>query len=273
MTTTGLAHTVLEERNGDPGTLAPLEQRRFGHGIELTVVIPTKNEARNIAWVLERLPDIADEVVIVDGMSTDGTVDVAKRVRPDVRVVMERRPGKGAAIRAGFAAARGRYVVMIDADGSMDPAEIVRYVEMLRRDCDFVKGSRFRQGGGTSDMSLVRKQGNAVLREMVNVLYGANFTDLCYGFMGFRRDKLPLLNLQSDGFEIETEIVVRAVKAGLRIGEVPSFESERLHGDSNLSAWRDGRRVLRTLLSERWAVPKTTLVEPAMLELQGTAQA
>jgi len=260
--------------NGSAHALPALGRERFARELELTVVIPTKNEAKNIEWVLDRLPQSVDEVIVVDGTSTDDTAAVARRVRPDVRIVMEHRRGKGAALRAGFAAARGRYVVMIDADGSMDPAEIDRYVRSLRNGCDFVKGSRFRRGGGTSDMSFVRKQGNAALNQMVNVLYRAEFTDLCYGFMGFRRESLPRLNLKSDGFEIETEIVVRAIKAGLRIAEVPSFEYERRHGESNLNAWRDGRRVLRTLLSERWVLPKTPLVEPALVEpLESAAQA
>jgi glycosyltransferase involved in cell wall biosynthesis len=271
MTATGTAQAELghPDRNGPPWP--DVTSGRSTRDVDLTVVIPTKNEALNIAWVLERLPDSVDEVIVVDGTSTDDTIEVARRVRPDVRVVLEPRPGKGAAVRAGFAAARGRYVVMLDADGSMDPADIERYVWLLRRGCDFVKGSRFRDGGGTADMSLVRKGGNAALNRMVNMLYRTEFTDLCYGFMAFRRDVLGLLKLGSDGFEIETEIVVRAIKAGLRIGEVPSFESERLHGDSNLNAWRDGRRVLRTLVSERWMLPKTTVFEPSIGEAVETA--
>jgi|SRR5215217_4207298 len=274
MTAAGVQRNWIDDSAGQDSPSQLIRSRRFAPPIELSVVIPTKNEARNIEWVLERLPESADEVIVVDGTSVDDTVAVAQRVRPDVRIVMEHRPGKGAAIRAGFAAARGQYVVMIDADGSMDPAEIGRYVQLLSHGCDFVKGSRFRAGAGTSDMGFVRKQGNAALKQMVNVLYRTEFTDLCYGFMGFRRDKLGLLNLQSDGFEIETEIVVRAVKAGLRIGEVPSFESERRNGDSNLNAWRDGRRVLRTLLSERWILPKTSVIEPVAAEaLEGAVQA
>jgi glycosyltransferase involved in cell wall biosynthesis len=273
ITTTELGNIEVG-RNGAPGSSVKVENGRIRHGIGLSVIIPTKNEAKNIPWVLVRLPDITDEVIIVDAGSTDGTVDLARRIRPDLRVIIERRPGKGAALRAGFAAARGELVVMIDADGSMDPTEIVRYVAMLRQGCDFVKGSRFRPGGGTSDMSFVRKRGNAALLQMVNALYNAELTDLCYGFMGFRRDKLSHLDLNSDGFEIETEIVVRAIKAGLRIGEVPSFEAERGHGQSNLNAWRDGRRVLRTLLSERWSLPKARLVEPATIDpLEGAVHA
>jgi len=223
----------------------------------VSVVIPTLNEERNVAWVLERLPEFVDEVILVDGRSTDRTVEIAREVRPDIQVVLEEQPGKGAALRAGFAAARGDYIVMIDADGSMDPAEIERFVDALRSGCDFVKGSRFATGGGTADMSRIRKLGNDALRTAVNILYRTDFTDLCYGFIGFRRERLPALRLGSQGFEIETEMIVRAVVASLRISEVASFEAARLHGESNLNAWRDGRRALRTLLRERFILPRS----------------
>jgi glycosyltransferase involved in cell wall biosynthesis len=223
----------------------------------VSVVIPTLNEERNVAWVLERLPDIVDEVILVDGRSTDRTVETALAVRPDIRVVLEDQPGKGAALRAGFAAARGDYVVMIDADGSMDPSEIERFVDALQSGCDFVKGSRFASGGGTADMSRIRKLGNDALRTAVNLLYRTDFTDLCYGFIGFRRERLAALRLASQGFEIETEMIVRAVIASLRISEVASFEAERRHGESNLHAWRDGRRALKTLLHERFILPRS----------------
>jgi glycosyltransferase involved in cell wall biosynthesis len=225
----------------------------------VSVVIPTLNEERNIGWVLERLPDLVDEVILVDGRSTDDTVAVARSLRPDIRVVMETRPGKGAALRAGFVAARGEYVVMIDADGSMDPAEIVRFVGALDSGCDFVKGSRFAPGGGTADMSTIRRLGNGALRGAVNLLYRTDFTDLCYGFIGFRRERLEALRLASQGFEIETEMIARAVVASLRIAEVASFEAERRHGESHLSAWRDGRRALRTLLQQRFILPDSPL--------------
>ena len=239
------------------------EFERIAEGLmspEVSVVIPTLNEQQNIGWVLERLPAGIDEVVIVDGRSTDDTIEAALAVRPDLRVVLEPRPGKGAALRAGFHAAQGEYVVMLDADGSMNPDEISLFVAALREGADFVKGSRFMPGGGTSDMTFIRKAGNAGLCGLVNTLYGRRFTDLCYGYCGFRRSALARLGLKSDGFEIETEIVVRACKERLEIAEVPSFESPRRHGDSNLNAWRDGRRVLRTLLRERVGEPEP--IEP-----------
>jgi glycosyltransferase involved in cell wall biosynthesis len=246
----GVARLAGTQPAEDPHGESPIT---FVHAPEVSVVVPTLNEARNIGWVLERIPSCVDEVIVVDGCSIDDTVAVARRARPDVKVVLEPLRGKGAALRAGFAAASGTYVAMIDADGSMDPGEIELFIATLDAGTDFVKGSRFLSGGGTTDMSAIRKLGNWCLREAVNVLYGTCFTDLCYGFMAFRRDRLEALELESDGFEIETEIVARAILAGLSIREVASFESDRHHGESNLSAWRDGRRVLATVLRERFA--------------------
>lgn len=235
--------------------------------VRVSCVIPAMNEERNIAWVLQNLPAYVDEVILVDGDSTDETVAVSRAVRADIRVVGQERPGKGAALRAGFAAARGDYIVMIDADRSMDPAEIDRYIARLDEGHEFVKGSRFMEGGATDDMGWLRRSGNGVLRGFVNQLYGQRFSDLCYGFMAFRRDRLDDLALESDGFEIETEMVVRAVKCNLRIAEVPSFEHHRAFGESNLNTFRDGRRVLRTLLAHR--LPRRRGVrEPAALSLE-----
>jgi len=218
----------------------------------VTVVVPAKNEADNIGWVLERLPAIVDEVVLVDGRSTDGTIDAARRVRPDVVVVNELRSGKGAALRAGVEAASGRHVVMIDADGSMDPVEMDRFLTQLGEGYDLVKGSRFLRGGGTADMTPLRGVGNRGLLTIANTLFGSSHTDLSYGFAAFRRDAFLDLGLTADGFEIEAQLFLRAERAGLRVVEVPSFESPRRFGNSNLNTFRDGWRVLRTILGE-WA--------------------
>ncbi len=220
-------------------------------GASISVVIPAKNEARNIGWVLERIPSFVDEVIVVDGLSNDGTLEVAKMIQPDVVVIHEMRPGKGAALRAGFEAARGDYVVMIDADGSMDPAEIQTFIDLLDEGYELVKGSRFLPGGGTTDITRLRSFGNARLRDLANFIYGTNYSELCYGYCAFRRKSLNMLELDADGFEIETQIVTRAITRGLRIAEAPSMEAPRRYGESNLNAFKDGLRVLRTLLTER----------------------
>jgi glycosyltransferase involved in cell wall biosynthesis len=224
----------------------------------VSVVIPTLNEAANVGWVLQRLPPVVDEVIVVDGLSTDGTVAAARAARPDVVIVNATRRGKGAALQAGFAAARGTFVVMLDADCSMDPAEIDRYVALLERGVDLVKGSRFLPGAGTADITVLRRWGNGTLLALVNHVYGARFTDLCYGFIAFRRSVLDALRVEADGFEVETEIAVHALCAGMRIAEVPSFESRRRDGVSKLHPCRDGSRVLWTIAREHRAMRRAT---------------
>ena len=221
-----------------------------GKAATVSVIIPTLNEAESLPWVLENLPDWVDEVVLVDGLSTDATEVLARRIRPDVVVVRQHRRGKGAALRAGFAAATGDVLVMIDADGSTDPREMGRFVEALEDGSDFVKGSRHMTGGGSADFTRLRSLGNRTFVVMANILYGSRFTDLCYGYCAFWRRHLNALALTADGFEIETQLVLGAVKAGLEIRETPSFELERRAGKSNLSAVRDGIRILRTMLGQ-----------------------
>ena len=217
----------------------------------ITVVIPTLNEAQNLPHVLTRIPAIVDEVVLVDGHSIDATIAIARAVRPDVRVVLQDGRGKGNALACGFAAATGDIIVMLDADGSTDPAEIPRFVATLLDGSDFAKGSRFADGGGSSDITMIRSAGNRMLSLTVNVLFRTRYTDLCYGYNAFWRHCLPHMHVTCDGFEVETLINVRVARAGLAVTEVPSVEYERIHGESKLNAGRDGMRVLRTIVRER----------------------
>ena len=213
----------------------------------VSVVIPAWNEAKNLPHVLPKIPDWVYEVILVDGDSIDDTVDVARALLPKLRVVQQEGRGKGAALRSGFAAAQGDIVVMLDADGSTDPAEIPAYVGMLLAGADFVKGSRFLQGGGTDDMPLYRKLGNWGFVCLVRMLFGGSYTDLCYGYCAFWKRVLPALNLTGTGFEIETMMNVRALRACLKIAEVPSYEYPRIHGVSRLRTIPDGWRVLKTI--------------------------
>ena len=219
--------------------------------VRVSVVIPTLNEASNLPFVLGRLPEGLHEVIIVDGHSRDDTVAVAKRLRPDVRVVMQNGHGKGNALAMGFEVCTGDVVVTLDADGSTDPREIPRFVAALGSGADFVKGSRFAQGGGSSDITRVRKLGNRVLSGLVNNIYATSYTDLCYGYNAFWTRCLPYLRVDCNGFEVETLINVRIAKAGLVVHEVPSYERDRISGRSNLHAVRDGIRVLSTIGIER----------------------
>jgi glycosyltransferase involved in cell wall biosynthesis len=228
----------------------------------VSVVIPTFNEARNLPHVLSAIPADVHEVIVVDGNSIDDTLEVARALRPDVRIVLQNRMGKGNAMACGFAVVTGEIVVMLDADGSANPREIPRFVAALLAGADYAKGTRYAQGGGSDDITPLRAWGNRWLNRIANALFGTRYTDLCYGYNAFWRHCLVHLDLDprqgadrdklwGDGFEIETIINTRVAKAGMRIAEVPSFEHARVYGESHLHTWRDGTRVLRALVVER----------------------
>jgi glycosyltransferase involved in cell wall biosynthesis len=218
--------------------------------LRVSLVIPARNEARNLPFVLACLPRGLFEVILVDGKSIDDTIAVARRHLPTIRVVHQAGSGKGNALACGFAAAKGDVIVMMDADGSTQPEEIPRFVAALCSGADLAKGSRFAPGGGSADITALRRAGNKALVGLVNRLFKTRYTDLCYGFNAFWSRCLPSLDVDCDGFEVETLINIRAAAAGLAVAEVPSFERDRLHGLSSLKAWPDGLRVLRTVLSE-----------------------
>lgn len=254
------------------------------------MVIPALNEAKNLPLVLPLIPADVHEVILVDGLSMDETVEVARALLPSIRIVSEPRRGKGVALCAGFRAARGNIIVMLDADGSTDPAEIPRFVEALVAGADFAKGSRFLGDGGSSDISRLRALGNWGFVRLVRLMFGGRYTDLCYGYNAFWTSVLPDLALDGTGFEIETMMNVRALRVGLTITEVASFESSRVHGASNLRAFRDGWRILLTIFRERlvrsqtdgsWTEPRTAsehfasdeLGRPHLVPVMDTASA
>lgn len=226
---------------------------------KVSVVIPALNEERNLPHVAAMLPHDIDEIVFVNGNSTDNTAEVARQLWPDGVHVRQTRKGKGNALACGFAAASGDIIVMIDADGSTDPREIPRYIGPLISGADFAKGSRFIQGGGSADITVLRRMGNKGLNGLVNILFKTKYTDLCYGYNAFWRHCLDVMWLPDtdgvepqwgDGFEIETLINVRVAASKLDIAEVCSYEQDRIHGASNLNAVTDGIRVLRTIRRE-----------------------
>jgi glycosyltransferase involved in cell wall biosynthesis len=240
----------------------------------VSVVIPAINEERNLPYVLSRIAPDVFEVVLVDGESTDKTCEVARSLWPGVRIVKQEGRGKGAALRAGFAATTGEIIVMLDGDGSTDPAELPAFVGALLAGADVAKGSRFIQGAGTADMPLYRRMGNRAFVAMVRILFGGRYSDLCYGYNAFWRSALARLDLDGDGFEIETMLNIRALRAGLRVVEVGSFEDKRHYGESNLRTVPDGWRVLKTILRERRAAPsrargRRTLQDAAPVTVAG----
>ena len=234
------------------------------NGYTVSVIVPAKNEAETIVSLLDAIPDWVDEIIVVDGQSGDETFNLSAS-HPRVSVtVQQRSKGKGAALSAGFARATCDLVAIIDADGSMNPQELGSYIAVFPG-CDIAKGSRYIQGGGSSDLTFIRSIGNRALTRIANILFKQHWTDMAYGYAVFERKLLSSLALTNydglgsigtrkaygQGFEIETLMFTRAARRGLEIKEIPSYETSRIAGASNLRAVRDGFRVLFSLLIER----------------------
>ncbi|MEX2548309.1 MAG: glycosyltransferase family 2 protein [Chloroflexota bacterium] len=220
----------------------------------MSVVIPALNEAGSLPHVLPRIPAGVHEVILVDGASTDGTIEVALRLMPSVRIVRQDRPGKGAALRAGFEAATGDIVVHLDADGSTDPAEIPSFVETLINGADYAKGSRFARGGSSDDITPLRRLGNWSFVTLANGLFGSRFSDITYGYNAVWRRHHVLLAPEIDGWAHEIVANIRAYRRGLRVVEVPSLESPRVAGEAKLRTFSAGWTILRAIVGE-WFRP------------------
>lgn len=232
-----------------------LEMINFLKGIrksesEVEVIIPTLNEEKTIGSVIERTLFYADNVLVIDGRSEDSTVEIAKEI--GARIIIQNGRGKGSALKEAFDHVDSEIVVMLDGDGSMRAEEIPMFLKGIYSGADIVKGSRFIGGGGSEDLSLLRRFGNTLFVVLVNTIWGSNFTDLCYGFIAFRKDAAKKLCpiLRSKGFDIETEILIKAKKMGLIIIEVPSLELKRKFGKPKLNTFRDGLKILLTILRE-----------------------
>lgn len=225
----------------------------------IAIIIPARNEAKNLQYVLPYIPADIREVILVDGHSTDDTIEVARQLLPSIQIVHQEGRGKGGALRQGFAASSADIIVTLDADGSADPREIPRFVHALMHGHDFAKGSRFMNGGRSFDITFFRRLGNGCLCRLVNVLFATNFTDLCYGYNVFWRHCLNYVNVDCDGFEVETLLSLRTYRSLLRIIEVPSCEYQRIWGQSNLRSIRDGSRVLMTIVREWLSKPQATV--------------
>ncbi len=228
--------------------------------IEVSIVMPCLNEAESIRRCVEMAQEglrgagADGEIVIADNGSTDGSREIARGM--GARVVDVAARGYGAALLGGFEAARGRYVIMGDADGSYDFAHIEAFVERLRAGDDLVMGNRFRGGIEEGAMPFLHRYlGNPVLSFIGRLLFPSAIGDFHCGLRGFRRDVLPTLDLQSPGMELASEMVVKATLNDLTISEVPTTLSPDLRSrPPHLRTWRDGWRHLRFLLlfSPRW---------------------
>ena len=236
-----------------PGRLRPAEITRVGpdgatHTI--TVIVPTRNEAANVRPVLELARRHADELLVVDGHSTDGTAEIA--VEYGARVILDNGRGKGAALRLGIEEARGDILVLIDADGSHDPADIPALVQpIVEGRADHVSGSRML--GGSDELhatfqQFIRLFGSQIITLSVNYTQNVRLTDCQNGFRAIRRDVARALHLTSDTTTIEQEMVIKTVRSGYRLAEVATHEYMRASGESSIKVSRVWLRYVRNWL-------------------------
>jgi glycosyltransferase involved in cell wall biosynthesis len=218
---------------------------------KITALICTLNEEPNLPYVLPRIPDLVSEVLVIDGHSTDRTVEVARKIRPDIRILGQPGRGKGDALKYGIEIAAGDIIVTLDADGSTDPADIPRFIGPLLDGHDFVKGSRLDRRYPSS-MRWHRWLGNKVLVTAFNILFGTGYTDICSGYNAFWKTAFRHLSPSRDGFEMEQQILAKAKKAGLKVVEVGHYDKGRLGNASKVSALRQGLRDLMVIISERF---------------------
>ncbi len=215
----------------------------------VSIIIPTLNEAKNLRDLLPSIKSTLKgyryEIIIVDKNSADGTADVAKSSGAKVLYDSD---GKGSALIKGFKEAKGSIIISMDADLSHRPKELKLLITAIEAGYDVCMGSRFLTGGGSEDMPAFRRFGNKAFVYMVNALYNAHYSDLCYGYRSFSRSATKKLDLKSVGFGIETEISIKAKKKHLKVIEIPSFEKKRGTGIGKLHSFRDGYIILKTIL-------------------------
>lgn len=210
--------------------------------IKISAVILAKDEEESIGPVVEKAKNYAEEVLVIDGHSRDRTREIAERV--GAKVILDNGRGKGDGYKVGLKEARGEVVVFLDADGSHDPAEIPKLVEpILKRDFDLVIGSRWR--GGSDDIHpnfnhLIRDLGGNLLSIIISQWFKTEITDCLHGFRALRREQGLALGLSADDFDIEHEMVIKALKAGYKVGEVAVHEYQRKGGKSKLPTFRKG---------------------------------
>ncbi len=229
-------------------------------GCKVSIVMPCLNEAESLAPCVKKARDaieqlgINGEVLVADNGSTDGSVELAESL--GARVVHVQARGYGSALQGGFAAARGEYILMGDADGSYDFGHLGRFVEKLDEGFDLVMGNRFAGGIASGAMPPLHQYfGNPGISWLGRLFFGAKVGDFYCGLRAFRRDILQRLELQSPGMELGVEMVAKSALYGLRVSEVPTTLSPDLRSrPPHLRTWRDGWRTLRFFLlySPRW---------------------
>lgn len=218
--------------------------------MKISIVIPTKNEEKSIKEVIEQCKQYGDEILVVDGHSKDGTRNIAKEL--GARVVLDNKKGKGDGVRVALKEAKGDIVVFIDADGSHDANDIPKIIQpILKGKADLVVGSRMRGGSDElhGDLSkFIRIVGSDIITLAINYRFGVRLTDTQNGFRAVRRETGLKIGLKENIFTIEQEMIMKTLKHGYKIVEIPAHEYARKYGESNIVVWKVAHRYLWSLI-------------------------
>jgi glycosyltransferase involved in cell wall biosynthesis len=220
---------------------------------KVSVLICALNEEVNLPHILPQIPPEIGEIILVDGHSNDNTVELAKKLCPNIRIMYQPDKGKGNALKYGVQQASGDIIITLDADGETNPQDIPRFIKPLLEGYDFAKGSRL-VDGRPRNMPRHRYFGNRILVITSNILHGTKYTDICSGYNAFWKSAFQRLALTYDGFEMEQEMLVKVKKAGLKVTEVAHKDAGRAGGNSKVSGVKQGFTNLLIIIRERFRV-------------------
>jgi|TARA_B100002003_G_C14119929_1_gene538620 glycosyltransferase involved in cell wall biosynthesis len=211
----------------------------------VSVVIPTLNEVKNIKQILSEMPSIVGEVIFVDGHSKDGTQDVIKETK--AKLIVQKSKGFGGAFMEGAKAAKGDIIVMMDADGSHNPADIPKLVDKVKEGHDCAFASRYTMHSYSEDDTILRSFGNWLITKLTNILFNMRTTDSLFMYAAFKKPAYEHLKMKSNGFEFCIEAITKAYIKGLKVAEVPSIERKRFAGETKVNDFRDGYKLIKCI--------------------------
>lgn len=220
---------------------------------KVSIVAVCLNEAKSALKILDNIPkDLVDEIIVIDGHSTDKTFELVKNA--GYNIILQEGKGRGNAFKTGFKNVSGNLIVMLSTDGNERPGDIKELIDKANKGYDMVIATRFGLGK-SEDVTIIRNMGNYFFTKLCNLISGLNVTDSMNGFRILTKEAIEKMNLQSNKFDIEAEITVKAGKLKLKVTEIPTIEDERYYSDSRLHTFKDGGIILKRIIKEALRKP------------------